>query len=123
MGAQGELIYRALPSMPVRRLEIHLSQGAAWNALISQYIGAIPPSGAACCAAEQSMSAGAPGAAASSAMTAKVGAAARHSQSAAPRAKPLSTCLLRSAWANIGMPDIVASLIRALTSGPRAQAE
>src|SRR5260221_7258579 len=69
---------------PLRRLEISFSQGAEWKTLISKYIGAIPLSGD---AAEQSIS-GAPlaGTAVSNAMMAKIGAAARHSQSAAPSA-------------------------------------
>ena len=79
--------------MVLRRLEISFSQGAEWKALISKYIGTIPLSGDASCAAAQSMSGGPPpGTLVSSAMMAKVGAAARHSQSAAPRAAawPLS---------------------------------
>ena len=69
----------------VRRLEISFSQGAKWKALISRYIGTIPLSGDASCAAEQSMSAELPPRTpVSSAMIAKVGAAARYSQSAAP---------------------------------------
>ena len=69
---------------PLRRLEISFSQGAEWKALISKYIGAIPLSGD---AAEQSISGGPPaGTAVSNAMMAKLGAAARHNQSAAPRA-------------------------------------
>jgi hypothetical protein len=70
----------------VRRDEISFSQGAEWNALISKYIGTIPLSGDASCAAEQSMSGGPPATLVSSATIAKVGAAARHSQSAAPSA-------------------------------------
>jgi hypothetical protein len=70
----------------VRRDEISFSQGAEWNALISKYIGTIPLSGDASCAAEQSISAGPPPTPVSSAMMAKVGAAARPSQPAAPRA-------------------------------------
>jgi hypothetical protein len=71
---------------PVRRLEISFSQGAKWKALISKYIGTIPLSGDASCAAEQSISDGPPPRTpVSSAMIAKVGAAARHSQSAAAR--------------------------------------
>src|SRR5258706_5726526 len=70
---------------PLRRPEISFSQGAEWKALISKYIGTIPPSCDAACAAEQSISgAPPPRTAVSSAMIAKVGAAARHSQSAAP---------------------------------------
>jgi len=73
-----------------RRLEISFSQGAEWTALISTYIGTIPPSGDASCAAEQSMSgAPPPKTPVSSAMSAKVGAAARQSQSAAPNAVAL----------------------------------
>ncbi|QEX17981.1 hypothetical protein FRZ44_32850 [Hypericibacter terrae] len=65
-----------------RRRAISRSQGTAWKALISQYIGTMPPKGDPPCAAEQIMSAGPP---ASSAIAAKVGAAARQSQSAAPK--------------------------------------
>jgi hypothetical protein len=76
----------------VRRDEISFSQGAEWNALISKYIGTIPLSGDASGAAEQSMSGGPPPKPVNSAMMAKVGAAARQSQSAAPSAaaRPLS---------------------------------
>jgi hypothetical protein len=71
---------------PLRRLEISFNQGAEWKPLISKYIGTIPPNGDAC-AAEQSGSAALPPTApVTSAMMAKVGAAARHSQSAAPSA-------------------------------------
>ena len=42
----------------LRRLEISFSQGAEWNALISKYIAAIPFSGDASCAVEQSISGG-----------------------------------------------------------------
>ena len=69
---------------PLRRPEISFSQGAEWKALINAYIGTIPLSGEAPCAAEQSTSDGPPRTV-SSAMIAKVGAAARHSQSAAWR--------------------------------------
>src|SRR6185437_15352078 len=55
--------------------------------LISKYIGTIPLSGDASCAAEQSISGGPPPRPpVSNAMIAKVGAAARHRKSAAPRA-------------------------------------
>src|SRR5712664_2603679 len=68
----------------VRRDEISFSQGAEWNALISKYIGTIPLSGDASYAAEHSTSGGPPPRTpVSSAMIAKVGAGARHSQSAA----------------------------------------
>jgi hypothetical protein len=70
----------------LRRLEISFSQGAEWKALISTYIGTIPLSTDASCAPAQSISSGPPPRTpVSSAMIAKVGAAARHSQSAAPR--------------------------------------
>ena len=69
----------------LRRPEINLSHGAVWNALISKYIGTIPLSGDPRCAAVQSHC-GWPLVAVMSAMTAKVGAAARLSQSAAARA-------------------------------------
>ncbi|XSC48655.1 hypothetical protein ACF1BQ_017320 [Bradyrhizobium sp. RDT10] len=58
-------------------LMISFSQGAEWKALISKYIGTIPPTGD---AFEQSISSGPlPTAAVSSAMIAKVGAAASNS--------------------------------------------
>jgi hypothetical protein len=68
-------------------LEISFSQGTEWKALISKYIAAIPLSGDAACVAEQRISgAPPPRAPVSSAMIAKVGAAARESQPAAPTA-------------------------------------
>src|SRR5262245_13674427 len=71
----------------LRRLEISFSQGDEWKALISRYIGIMPLSGDASCAAAQSISCGTlPKTPVRSAMIAKVGAAARHTQSAAPRA-------------------------------------
>jgi hypothetical protein len=70
---------------PFCRLEISFSQGDEWKALISKYIEAIPFSGDAACVAEQRIS-GVPPMPVNSAMIAKVGVAARHSQSAAPRA-------------------------------------
>ena len=77
------------------RLEISFSQDAEWKALISKYIGIIPLSGDGCSAAEQSMSGGPPPrTAVSSAMTAKVGAAASDSQSAPPRAARLARAAL-----------------------------
>jgi hypothetical protein len=66
-----------------RRREISFSQGAEWKALISKYIGTIPLSGDASCTAEQSMP-GVPPTPVTSAMIAKVGVAARQSQSATP---------------------------------------
>jgi hypothetical protein len=89
---------------PLRRLEISFSQGAEWKALISRYVRTIPLSGDASCAAEQSMSEPPPKTPVSSAMTAKVGAAARHSQSAARKAAALplpawALAILR--WATI----------------------
>jgi hypothetical protein len=74
---------------PHRRLDISFNQGAEWKALISKYIGTIPLSGDAPCATEQSRSGEPPRTPVSSAMIAKVGAAARHGQSAAPRAAAL----------------------------------
>jgi hypothetical protein len=63
---------------------ISLSQGAKWKALISTYIGTIPLSGEA--SAIQRKSRDPPSRGVSSAMMAKVGAAASDSQSAAARA-------------------------------------
>jgi hypothetical protein len=75
---------------PLRRLKISFSHGAEWKALISQYIGTIPLSDDASCAVEHIIAiCPAPRTLVSSAMIAKVGAAARHSQSAAPRAAAL----------------------------------
>src|SRR5262245_63216752 len=69
---------------PLLRLETSFSQGAEWKALISKYIETIPVSGDASCAAEQSTSVGPPPKTpVSSPMIAKVGAAARGSQSTA----------------------------------------
>jgi hypothetical protein len=80
------------PRALLRRLEISFSQGPEWKALISTYMGIIPLSGDASCAAEQSKSGGLPPRTpVSSAMSAKVGAAARHGQSAAPRAATFSS--------------------------------
>jgi hypothetical protein len=68
--------------LPCRK--ISFSHGAEWKALISKYIGAIPVSGDASCAAEQSMSGMAPPwIPVSGAMIAKLGAAASDIQSAA----------------------------------------
>jgi hypothetical protein len=68
-----------------RRPEISFSHGPEWKAHINMYIGTIPLSADAFGAAAQSISSGLPpGTAVSSAMTAKVGAAARDSQSATP---------------------------------------
>jgi hypothetical protein len=74
---------------PLRRLQTSFNQGVEWKTLISKYIGTIPLKGNASGAAEQSMAGGPPRADVSSAMIAKVGAAARHNQSAAPRAAVL----------------------------------
>jgi hypothetical protein len=73
--------------VPLRWPETSLSQGAEWKALISKYIGTIPLSGDAACPAEQSiLIEPPPRTPVSKAMIAKVGAAARHSQSARPEA-------------------------------------
>ena len=62
---------------------ISFSQGAAWKALISRYIGTMPPR---CNAVpvEHSVSGGPPPKCVSNAITAKVGAAASDSQPATP---------------------------------------
>jgi hypothetical protein len=63
------------------------SHGGRWKTLISKYIGAIPTSGEVSGAAEQSISGmPPPWIVASSAIVAKVGAAASDSQPAAPKA-------------------------------------
>jgi hypothetical protein len=71
-------------AVPLRRLTINLTHGAEWKTLISTYMTVIPLNGEASCAAKQIMSAP-PAKAVSSAMNAKLGAAARHNQSATPR--------------------------------------
>jgi hypothetical protein len=74
---------------PLRQPEISFSQGAEWKALISKYIGTIPPTGDAF-AAEQNVSSGLlPATAVSSAMIAKVGAAASDSHLTMLRAAAL----------------------------------
>jgi hypothetical protein len=71
---------RAMPG----RLEISLSQGAKWKALINKYIRNIPVSGDPLSVAEQSISDVLPPlTAVSSAMIKKVGAAARDSKQSA----------------------------------------
>jgi hypothetical protein len=73
------------PRASLRHLKTSFSQGVEWKALISRYIGIIPLSDDQPCAAEQSISgAPPPPTPVSSAMTAKVGAAASDSQLAAP---------------------------------------
>src|SRR5690348_7794717 len=79
------LEHQDLPAA-LSRLEISLSHGAEWKALISRYIGTIPLSEDVPCISAQSISGLPPRTPVSSAMRAKVGAAARASQSAAPRA-------------------------------------
>ena len=64
------------------RLAISFSQGAEWKALISRYIGTIPPSGDALAGRTQRVRRTTAENAVSSAMIAKVGAAARQSQPA-----------------------------------------
>src|ERR687892_666130 len=82
---------RASPIVRPWRSNRTPQDGAGWNALISKYIGTIPVSGDASCAAEQSISGGPPPRTpVSSAMIAKLGAVARDSQSAAPKAAALS---------------------------------
>jgi hypothetical protein len=77
----------------LRRREMSLSQGAEWKALISMYIEVIPLSGDASCAPMQDMAcAPPPKRPVSNAMTAKLGAAARHTQSLAPWTASASHC-------------------------------
>jgi hypothetical protein len=85
---------------PFCRLAIRFSQGAKWKALISKYIEVIPPSGEECSAVEQRISGWPPPRTpVSSAMIAKVGAAARYSQSDKERAAGylLSECIAPAA--------------------------
>jgi hypothetical protein len=89
---------RLSPTCDIRvRPAISFSQGAEWKALISKYIGTMPPTGDAV-AAEQRLSSGPlPATAVSSAMIAKVGAAASDSHltmlraAAVPLSSPLTT--------------------------------
>ena len=66
----------ALRTAP-RRLAISFSQGAEWKMLISKYIGTIPPSGDALAVEHNASGGPPPRTPVSSAMIAKVGAAAR----------------------------------------------
>jgi hypothetical protein len=66
------------------RLEINLSHGATWKALISRYISVIPLIGDEPCIAMQSVSGWPLHKPVNSAMMANVGAAARPSHPAAP---------------------------------------
>jgi hypothetical protein len=75
---------------PPRRRETSFSQGAEWKALMSKYIGTMPLSSGASGPAEQSKSGVPPRTGVSSAMVAKVGAAARDRQSAVLRAAAAS---------------------------------
>jgi len=75
---------RARRRAPFRRLEINFSQGDKWKALISRYITVIPFIGDEPCIAMQSMSGWPLKKPFHSAIIAKVGAAARPSQPAAP---------------------------------------
>ena len=81
-----QLVTRNSRWTPLRRLEINLSHGAAWKALISRYITVIPLIGDEPCIAMQSMSGWPLKKPVHSAMNAKVGAAAKRSQPAAPGA-------------------------------------
>ena len=74
---------------PLRRREISFSQGAEWKALISKYIGTIPLSGDALAIEHNASADPPPRTQVSSAMIAKVGAAARYRKLAAPIADPL----------------------------------
>jgi hypothetical protein len=68
----------------LRRDEISFSQGAEWKALISKYIGTIPLSGDALTLEHNASGDPPPRTQVSSAMIAKVGAAARYRKSATP---------------------------------------
>jgi hypothetical protein len=89
---------------------MRFNQGAAWNALIRQYIAAVPPSDDGC-AAEQIVSGTLPPwLDVSSAMIANVGEAARHVQSAARQpgsleeASLMAQLLSYSSWRRHQMP-------------------
>jgi hypothetical protein len=74
---------------PRRRPKISFSHGAEWNALISKYIGTMPPSGDALAIEHNTSGDPPPSIPVSSAMIAKVGAAARYRKSAAAIAAAL----------------------------------
>jgi hypothetical protein len=96
---------------PLLRLAISFSQGAEWKALIRMYIQTMLLSGDASCAAAQSTSwAPSPRTPVISAIIAKVGVAARHTQLAAPRAA--------DAGHASGVPS--ACVVMALNSSPPA---
>ncbi len=67
---------------PLRQLVISLSHGAEWKALISTYIGTMPLSGDALAIEHNASGDPPPSTPVSSAMIAKVGAAARYRKSA-----------------------------------------
>src|ERR1700730_3726581 len=69
---------------PLRRLEISFSQGAEWKALISRYIGTIPLSGDAPATEHNASTGPPPSTPVSSAIIAKIGAAASDSKQSAP---------------------------------------
>src|SRR5881397_1382670 len=75
------------------RLEISFSQGAVWKALIRRYIGTIPLSGDVPAIEHNSSADPPPRTQVSSAMVAKVGAAARYRKLAAPVAAELPLSL------------------------------
>jgi len=92
-----------------RRQEISFSQGGKWKALISKYIGIIPLSCDACSAPKQRMADWVPPRMlVSSAMIAKVGAAAKHSPSATQR---VAACSLSERFASPAHPLAKASLM------------
>src|SRR5882757_812687 len=74
----------------LRRLKISLSHGAEWKALISTYIGTMPLSGDALTIEHNASGDPPPRTPVSSAMIAKVGAAARYRKSAVAAALPFS---------------------------------
>src|SRR6266481_129308 len=76
--------------VPLRQWKISFNQGAECKALISIYIGIIPPSGDPPAAEHKASTAPPPRTPVSSAMTAKIGAAARWRKSAAPIAASLA---------------------------------
>src|SRR5712675_1184423 len=91
--------------MPPRRREISFSQGAVWKALISRYIGTIPLSGDVPALEHHASADPTPRTHVSSAMIAKVGAAARCRKSAARAAAPSARAMPRLTGLAVAFPE------------------
>src|SRR4029453_8299702 len=111
---------------PFCRLEINLSHGAAWKALINTYITVIPLTGDEPCIAIQSMSGWPVKKTVHSAMSVKVGAAARPSHTAKPAPawpQPAQMSTLRRLTGEIDTSVMAVPLTRSpcSTSQPRSE--